>query len=344
MVFFFFLFLGLDNVALGSSILHPQFSKEANNLQHHLPVPTAKSIIPVQPTHPPHHQSTARPPHITGQSIHHSTTPLPQYGPIHGYNYATRHSYVNVQYGKEANLRLSSLSPKTLKSVAPTYQNIRSPTLDSQKQELFETTQVNDQKRKLIQSPQSSQKQQYYPQSQNSPNLVVSIPSYNYPGELSVHPPRYQASHRPNFQVNGHVNTQLLAPISLSKDNYKIASTTAHNAKSLTLKVITELHLNESVENKDVQEGRKIPQNLIGKLYSSKTKPPSIQFELVEQENYKLKQYNLILANTNPYNTRVLPAFNNLGYLKQVEPSYVHSLHFKNKAKQSLKVRFEKVS
>ena len=30
-----------------------------------------------------------------------STTPLPKHGPTHGYSYATRHSYVNVQFGED---------------------------------------------------------------------------------------------------------------------------------------------------------------------------------------------------------------------------------------------------
>jgi hypothetical protein len=205
--------------------------------------------------------------------------------------------------------------------MAPTYQNIRSQTHNSQRQKIFKTTLVNNQKLKLIQSPQSSPKQKYSPQSHHSPQPAVPIPSYNSSIQPSVHPPRYQVSQLPNFLVTGTQPVALASILKVPHDNYNFATTTSHNEKTLTLKVITELHLNESVENKYVQEGSKIPENLIGKLYSSQTKPPSILFEHVDQEHYEQKQDNLILENSSPYKP---------------------SLHLRNKAKKSL--RFEKVS
>ena len=60
---------------------------------------------------PTNHPSTPTyAPYVTGQSLpYHPTTPLPQYGPIHGYNYATRHSYVHVQFGKASSYPFSKL-------------------------------------------------------------------------------------------------------------------------------------------------------------------------------------------------------------------------------------------
>lgn len=60
---------------------------------------------------PTNHPSTlTHAPYVNGQSLpYHPTTPLPQYGPIHGYNYATRHSYVHVQFGKASSYPFSKL-------------------------------------------------------------------------------------------------------------------------------------------------------------------------------------------------------------------------------------------
>merc|ERR1719317_411670 len=81
------------------------------------PTTKEKTFYPTPPpkssTNPPHPSTTESPSiavspdvtyptRITGTPLPYSaTTPLPSLGPIHGYNYATRHSYVSVQYGKE---------------------------------------------------------------------------------------------------------------------------------------------------------------------------------------------------------------------------------------------------
>jgi len=62
----------------------------------------------IKPTNHPTHATHAL--YLTGQSLpYHPTTPLPQFGPIHGYNYATRHSYVHVQFGKASSYPFSKL-------------------------------------------------------------------------------------------------------------------------------------------------------------------------------------------------------------------------------------------
>ena len=73
-----------------------------SSLQHKASTYSAKPTNhPSTPTHAPY---------VTGQSLpYHPTTPLPQYGPIHGYNYATRHSYVHVQFGKASSYPFSKL-------------------------------------------------------------------------------------------------------------------------------------------------------------------------------------------------------------------------------------------
>ena len=109
-------------------------------------------------------------------------------------------------------------------------------------------------------------------------------------------------------------------------DKHNIPRSHAQDENIVAVKVTTEVHLNKNVLQSD--------QNLIGNPYSSKTKRPSIHFELVEQGIYKHKQ-----KNTNPYKTRVSPFMK----LKQIEPSYVPSVHFTNGTRQSLRVRFEKV-
>jgi len=87
---------GSDQVALGS-ILQPQHQLRIEghtfiNPKESLPANLHKHST-LSPLHTPPYPSQSLP--------YHPTTPLPQYGPIHGYNYATRHSYVQVQFGRE---------------------------------------------------------------------------------------------------------------------------------------------------------------------------------------------------------------------------------------------------